>query len=154
MKNYIYLALCILVIYLTLYTLFLNSHHIETFMTTIDKNNSSIPLTNNGESNNVCGPLARCSITNQQCLSDIDCKYSRHNISENDVNISMLEYKLGVHVKPQKYNKGIITWASQYNLGNEMFNNKMGNTNPYVKYPINYTITGDFTNQLPPAYNS
>lgn len=32
-----------------------------------------LPLTTTTSCNNFCGPTARCSITGQQCLADIDC---------------------------------------------------------------------------------
>ena len=47
--------------------------------------NVDIPLTTTTSCTNVCGPTSKCSITKEQCLSDVDCTGCQ-SLSSNDSN--------------------------------------------------------------------
>ena len=57
----------------------INSYIVECFTNNsiAESSNTShtvnLPLTTQYSCKNFCGPTARCSVTGQQCLSDIDC---------------------------------------------------------------------------------
>jgi hypothetical protein len=53
-----------------------NKYIVECFETTTSESTShtvDLPLTTKYSCQNFCGPTARCSITGQQCFTDIDC---------------------------------------------------------------------------------
>jgi hypothetical protein len=78
--NTIFLAfLCVLLLFLIFYWIqFLTFHKyiVECFINNNYNNNSysvDLPLTTKYSCKNFCSPTSRCSITGQQCLTDIDC---------------------------------------------------------------------------------
>lgn len=70
-----YIAICfILFIFIMDWFKYLtiNDYIVECF-TSGTSHTVNLPLTTSYSCKNFCGPTARCSITGQQCLSDIDC---------------------------------------------------------------------------------
>jgi hypothetical protein len=77
---YISISLILFVlIFLWINYLTINDYIIECFTNNVIPESSktshtvNLPLTTTYSCKNFCGPTARCSITGQQCLSDIDC---------------------------------------------------------------------------------
>lgn len=112
-----------------------------------------LPLTTSYSCKNFCGPNARCSITGQQCMADIDCPgcqpYSpplkRTNCGppgDNDAgkltwgmtpNYSPLTSGFGtqerqitndINGKPSSTNFGPNTWLSNFKEEDKLFNNR------------------------------
>jgi hypothetical protein len=77
---YISISLILFVlIFLWINYLTINDYIVECFTNNVIPESSktshtvNLPLTTTYSCKNFCGPTARCSITGQQCLSDIDC---------------------------------------------------------------------------------
>jgi hypothetical protein len=77
---YIFISLVLFVlIFLWINYLTNNNYIVECFTNNVMSESSktshtvNLPLTTTYSCKNFCGPTARCSITGQQCLSDIDC---------------------------------------------------------------------------------
>ncbi len=77
---YIFISLVLFIfIFLWINYLTNNNYIVECFTNNVIKESSktshtvNLPLTTTYSCKNFCGPTARCSITGQQCLSDIDC---------------------------------------------------------------------------------
>lgn len=113
----------------------------------------NLPLTTTYSCKNFCGPTARCSITGQQCLADIDCTgcqpYSPP-LPKNNVCISGQDdagkLTLGVtpqyssltagygtkaaiisnnvFSKPSQANFGVDTWTASSNQGLNLYNKR------------------------------
>lgn len=115
--------------------------------------NVDMPLTTTTSCKNMCGPPNRCSITGQQCFSDIDCPGCEPQIStlppsnqnivgENDAgkltagltpNYSPLTSGFGTQVriystdkfgKPAMPNFGIDTWSDKFIKGRKLFDDR------------------------------
>lgn len=113
----------------------------------------NIPLTTTHNCQNFCGPTARCSVTGQQCFTDIDCPgckpYSPPSAKlSNDVPPSNDAGKLTVGVtptyspltsgygtrerivtddlygKPAQPNFGVNTWRKSFDEGRDLFNKR------------------------------
>jgi len=109
-KNKYLLSLyCILLLFIIFYWahfLSKNKYIVECF-TSGYSNSVDLPLNTKYSCDNFCGPNARCSITSQQCMADIDCpgcqpyvpplpKYNNNNIvGDNDAG------KLTIGITPQ-----------------------------------------------------
>jgi hypothetical protein len=134
----------------------------------------NLPLTTTQSCSNFCGPAARCSITGQQCLADIDCSGCQPNSpplpssknvpGDNDAGkltwgvtpqYSTLTTDIGTRAtiitkdkfsKPPKANFGIDTWTASFNDSEKLFNTRYKPTNVQnmPKYPKRYGVTGDF----------
>lgn len=128
----------------------------------------NLPLTTTYSCKNFCGPTARCSITGQQCFTDIDCpgcqpyspplpKNNGANISGDDdagkltigvtPQYSSLTAGYGtkakiitdnVFSKPSQANFGIDTWTSTSNQGLELYNKR-------YKPPSSLTYMPDYS---------
>jgi hypothetical protein len=116
--------------------------------------NVDIPLTTTTSCKNMCGPPNRCSITGQQCFSDIDCPgcepqvpplspSTGENIIGNDdagkltvgvtPNYSPLTTGFGTQSriytsnkfgKPASPNWGIDTWTDKFNKDRKLFDDR------------------------------
>ena len=116
--------------------------------------NVDIPLTTTTSCKNMCGPPNRCSITGQQCFSDIDCPgcepqvpplspSTGENIIGNDdagkltvgvtPNYSPLTTGFGTQSriytsnkfgKPASPNWGIDTWSDKFNKDRKLFDDR------------------------------
>ena len=115
--------------------------------------NVDIPLTTTTSCKNMCGPPNRCSITGQQCMSDIDCpgcepqvsvlSSSTKDIPGNDdagklssgssLNYSPLTtgfgtqsriYTSDVLEKPAMPNFGTNTWSDNFNKDRKIFDDR------------------------------
>ena len=136
-----------------------NKYIVECFSTshTVD-----LPLTNVYSCKNFCGPTARCSITGQQCFTDIDCpgcqpvipglpKQKNHNIPGDNAagkltlgvtpQYSPLTSGFGtqehiisknMYSKPLQPNFGKNTWHSGYIISQQLFNKR------YKPYSMTY----------------
>ena len=113
-----------------------------------------LPLTTTYSCKNFCGPTSRCSITGQQCLSDIDCPGCQPYVpplppskidcvrGDNDAGkltvgvtptYSPLTYGYGtreriitddLYGKPAQPNFGVNTWINAFNESEELFNKR------------------------------
>ena len=68
----------IFIIFQWIHYLTMNKYIVECFTSGIVESSSTshsvdLPLTTKYSCKNFCGPNARCSITGQQCMADIDC---------------------------------------------------------------------------------
>jgi len=116
--------------------------------------NVDIPLTTTTSCKNMCGPPNRCSITGQQCFSDIDCpgcepqvpplspSTGENIIGNNDAgkltagvtpNYSPLTTGFGTQLriytsnkfgKPASPNWGIDTWTDKFNKDRKLFDDR------------------------------
>ena len=116
--------------------------------------NVDLPLTTTTSCKNMCGPPNRCSITGQQCFSDIDCPgcepqvpplspSTGENIIGNDdagkltagvtPNYSPLTTGFGTQLrivtedklgKPTAPNLGIDTWSDKFNKDRKLFDDR------------------------------
>lgn len=114
----------------------------------------NLPLTTTYSCKNFCGPTARCSITGQQCFTDIDCPgcqpYSQSLPKDNGVCISgdddagKLTWGVtpqyspltsgygtkakivtgNVFSKPSQANFGVDTWSSTSNQGLKLYDQR------------------------------
>lgn len=114
----------------------------------------NLPLTTTYSCKNFCGPTSRCSITGQQCFSDIDCPGCQPYVpplppskidcvrGDNDAGkltvgvtptYSELTTDIGTQSKLIDYNKdkkpaqpnfGLNTWIGKFNEENQMFNDR------------------------------
>jgi hypothetical protein len=129
-----------------------NKYIIECFENS-NPNNVDLPLNSNYSCSNICGPNNICSITNQQCTSDIDCsgcqpsQSSKSNTSnifipgnnENGIltngvtpTYSVLTSDIGFNSglynnkfnKPPIANFGQNMWMNGYKISNKLFENK------------------------------
>jgi hypothetical protein len=134
-----------------------------------------LPLTTKYSCKNFCGPNARCSITGQQCMADIDCPgcqpYSpplpRYNDSipgDNDAGkltigvtpqYSPLTSGYGTHErvitknmfsKPSMPNFGGNIWIDQFKKDQELFDKRY--KPPGLKYMPNYPQRYSLTGQF------
>jgi len=112
-----------------------------------------LPLTTTTSCQNMCGPNNRCSLTGEQCSSDIDCygcnpytKQLKPDNSqllrgENDAGkltteenptCSSLTTDIGTQAKlinspntpPPEYFKGVNTWKTTYEAGKQLFDKR------------------------------
>jgi hypothetical protein len=110
-----------------------------------------LPLTNTQSCSNFCGPAARCAITGQQCLADIDCpgcqpnnksgNSSKGNVpGDNDAGkltwgvtpqYSTLTTDIGTQAsiitnnkfsKAPKANFGVNKWSASFDASEKLFN--------------------------------
>jgi len=112
-----------------------------------------LPLTTSYSCKNFCGPTARCSITGQQCFTDIDCPGCQPYVpplkktpncvpGDNDAGkltlgvtpqYSSLTSGYGTHEtiitpnmysKPDQPNFGVDVWMSKFNEDNKLFDKR------------------------------
>ena len=110
--------------------------------------NVNQPINTTYQCSNMCGPLSRCSITGEQCTSDVDCTGCQPKIQpqtdtkntrgQNDAGkltteqtptYSTLTTDIGTQatlynklkIPPTTYNKGLNTWRSSFDVGNTLF---------------------------------
>jgi hypothetical protein len=145
--------------------------------------NVDLPINNTLDCNNMCGPLARCQKTGQQCTSDVDCygcnpgylttdKNNGKNIhGDNDAGklsyyapqLSMLTTDIGSRAKlvgdryavaPQ-YDIGVNTWRDTFDEGQKLFDKRYySGSQPYTPhYPERKTLSGEFIDNGPLASN-
>ena len=155
-----------------IYYLFQN-HYIEKIQESFRvSGNVNIPINTTKTCNNMCGPLARCSISGEQCSSDEDC-YGCHTM--NDIDQPIFNYNLqgandsgksiGTipkystltsdftnHAKiieenppenPLYLSYNVNIWKTKYNQGMNLFQ-KRYNVPGSVVYPDKYTLSGEF----------
>jgi hypothetical protein len=131
--------------------LYNHSSNIENFRNTYDVNKSStvnLPINTTYSCSNVCGPLNRCSITGEQCSSDIDCYGCQVTSETSFINsnkvepnneagkltssftptYSILTTDIGTTSKqtnsndiPVQYFKGVDMWRDSFNKGMSLF---------------------------------
>ena len=138
----------------------------------------NLPLTTSYSCKNFCGPTARCSITGQQCFTDIDCpgcqpkttqeKHAEGCITGNDdagkltVGVTpsyspltsgygTKEKIIGNEMRAPQANFGVDTWGESFNQGQILFNKryKPNNLTYMPNYPPMYSITGEFIGDGP-----
>jgi hypothetical protein len=130
----------------------------ENFQNNTNHSNTvNLPINTKYSCQNMCGPQARCSITGQQCTSDIDCfgckKIKHHNYKKPTSDVlgineagklttsftptySSLTTDIGTqsklyadkNTKPPEYFKGVNQWSDEFYFGNKLFD-KIYNTN-------------------------
>lgn len=113
----------------------------------------NLPLTTTYSCKNFCGPTARCSITGQQCLADIDCSgcqpYSpplpkakgcvpgdndagkltlgvtpQYSSLTSGYGTKELQITSNMYSKPSQANFGVDIWSSAFNEENKLFNQR------------------------------
>ena len=164
-----------------------NNYIMESFANSIinEKNDGStshtvdLPLTTRYNCNNFCGPTSRCSITGQQCFTDIDCpgcqpyspplpKNTNDNIpGDNDSGklgaksqYSPLTSGYGTQetivtpnpfAKPDMPNFGVNTWFSGFNDDMSLFNKryKPPQLQYMPDYQERYSLSGQFIDDGP-----
>ena len=114
----------------------------------------NMPLTTSYGCNNKCGPKATCSITGEQCTSDVDCYGCQRNISKMPIypslytnvpgaddagkltynqtpqqssltsDIGSMAYTIDANAKVPRPYEGVNVWRESYDVGMELFNKK------------------------------
>ena len=135
-----------------------------------------MPLTTTYSCKNFCGPPNRCSITGQQCFSDIDCPgcspLKTEFISGNDdagkmtvgvtPTYSTLTTDIGTKAtvitdenKPVTMDHGVNTWRASFNEDMKLFNKRYKPpSREYPKYPPRLTLSGEFVDNGPIPSNA
>lgn len=143
-----------------------------------------LPLTSSYSCKNFCGPNSRCSVTGQQCFTDIDCpgcqpyvpplkKTSECVPGENDAGkltfgvpqYSPLTSGYGTHEtiitsnmysKPAQPNFGVDVWKKGFNEDYKLFDKryKPSGLQYMPNYPQKYSLSGDFIEDGPYASNA
>ena len=119
----------------------------------------NLPINTTFSCENMCGPLARCSKTGEQCTSDVDCygcqpkvyepAYTKKNVGgQNDAGkltagitprYSVLTTDIGTQAKlygkgenlmPMQYFKGVNELRKSFDAGMELYNKKF---NPNIQ---------------------
>jgi len=128
----------------------------NTIISVDDQYSSSVdmPINTTYSCKNFCGPQARCSLTGQQCTSDIDCYGCKNTKSKkgkvrtgkeilgwNEAGkltnsftprYSVLTTDIGSkaklynekNIKPPEYFKGVDQWKDSFNTGNELYDKR------------------------------
>jgi len=119
----------------------------------------NLPINTTFSCENVCGPLARCSKTGEQCTSDVDCygcqpkvyepDYAmkdiggqndagkltggitpRYSTLTTDIGTQAKLYGKGENLMPMQYFKGVDQWTKPFKAGMELYNKKF---NPNIQ---------------------
>ena len=121
----------------------------------------NMPINTRYSCQNICGPLARCSITGQQCQSDVDCfgchkpldktigktnkvvrgqndagiltfnQPPRYSILTTDIGTRAKLYKDGINLKAPQYYEGVNKWRSSFDAGMELYDKMY---NPSIEF--------------------
>ena len=144
----------------------------------------NLPLNTTTSCSNFCGPTARCSMTGQQCTSDIECPGCQPNVPQpqnqytpnvpgND-DAGKLGYKPGYSTlttdigskaaiyndnrmgDPVQANFGRNTWIDKFNESKQLFDEryKPAGLQNLPSYPNRPSTTGQFTDEGPLAANA
>jgi hypothetical protein len=145
--------------------------------------NVDVPLTTTSSCKNMCGPPNRCSVTGEQCFSDIDCPGCKPKINgiqrtTTDVSGNNEAGKLGPKLtystlttdigtqsriygknkfdKQPSPNFGTDTWSDKFNQGRKMFDDryKPSGLKNMPSYSDRYSLSGEFIDDGPLASNS
>jgi hypothetical protein len=187
--NYIFLIFLIfLIFYLLIKKLYLfenfdtNSQAIRDTGSPDTSHNVDVPLSTTSSCKNMCGPPNRCSITGQQCFSDIDCPGCQPTISNiqttvvdvsgnneagklgakltystltTDIGTQARIYTPNKFAKPAAPNIGTNTWSDKFNKDRKMFDDryKPSGLKNMPSYSDRYSISGEFVDEGPIASN-
>jgi hypothetical protein len=157
---------------------------IEGFKNTGYNHTVNLPINTKYSCTNKCGPAARCSITGEQCLADIDCPgcqpYSppvkktknvpgdddagkitsgvtpRYSVLTTDIGTKAASFNNNKYSKTPMLSNGINTWRSKFNKTQTLFDSKF--VPPQLKYmPVytkQYSVTGEFIDNGPLPANA
>jgi len=160
-----------------------NSQTIRDMGKSDTSHNVNVPLTTTSTCTNMCGPPNRCSITGQQCFSDIDCPGCQPKIDESKSTItdipgnneagklgpkltySTLTTDIGTQSRIYATNKfdkqpspnfGTDMWSDKFNQGRKMFDDryKPSGLKNMPSYPDRYSLSGESVDDGPIAANS
>lgn len=113
----------------------------------------NLPINTTFSCENVCGPLARCSKTGEQCTSDVDCYGCQPKVYEpvyaskdiggqndagkltqgatptysaltTDIGTQAKLYGKGDNLTPSSYFKGVDQWTKSFKVGMELYNKR------------------------------
>jgi hypothetical protein len=119
----------------------------------------NLPINTTFSCENVCGPMARCSKTGEQCTSDVDCYGCQPKVYEplyemkdvggqndagkltsgitprysaltTDIGTQAKLYGEGENLMPMQYFKGVDQWTKPFKAGMELYNKKF---NPSIE---------------------
>jgi hypothetical protein len=155
---------------------FIQTNYIEGLVNPKTSPNVDLPLTTTYSCQNFCGPTARCSITGQQCFTDIDCPGCQplqtayisgdNNAGKLTVGVtptySSLTTDIGTQAKMVTPNKppmadfGVNVWRSPFDKSKNEFDKtfKIPNLPNMPKYDVRYTLTGEFIDEGPIPSNA
>ena len=188
-RKTIYLAIIafLLVIGVICYGDYLIKNRIVEYFTTESASTNhtiSLPINTDYTCNNFCGPMARCSMTGEQCSTDADCpgcsQYfnkppenttpevpgyddSGKLTSQTTPTFSVLVTDIGTQAtqinssaQPVQYNIGYNTWRKTFDKGSQIFQlkNDLGSLSYMPKYPERVTLSGEFTDVGPLPANA
>lgn len=142
----------------------------------------NLPINTSVSCDNKCGPPNRCSITGEQCSTDVDC-YGCQVMDKTTSSFSSVEVpgyydagnrknpysvltidatnnvgKLKTSEAPPVYFQGVNTWRQAFDTGNALYNQKYNPSlafQPFLpRYAPRPTLSGEFVDDGPPAANS
>jgi hypothetical protein len=120
----------------------------------------NLPINTTFQCENMCGPLARCSKTGEQCTSDVDCygcqptvvapinqiygdvrgqndagkqtngQTPTYSILTTDIGTQAKFYGKGENPIPDQYFKGVDEWRGSFDAGMDLYNKKF---NPNIE---------------------
>ena len=144
----------------------------------------NLPLNTTSSCSNFCGPTARCSMTGQQCTSDIECPGCQPNVSQpqnqytpnvpgnddagklsykpgyssltTDIGSKAAIYKDNKMGDPVQANFGQNTWIDKFNESRQLFDEryKPAGLENLPSYPNRPSATGQFVDEGPLAANA
>ena len=180
MKNNIFLYLLGLIIIYCIFTCFMLTNvegYQSTYYNESDEYSKTIdlPITFPFSCKNFCGPGNTCAITGEQCSNDYDCS-GCENIpklkppkvepyyKELSQNNDQMDYVYSGSKNNLTPGSSLMTgndWIKSFNKGIELYNRKELFNNPLDEfekkivpvYPKTTSITGQYYETTPPAYN-
>lgn len=144
--------------------------------------NVNLPLTTTQSCKNKCGPVGRCTFTNEQCVKDVDCygcghfplygtkptnikgtRYSGKSLPGTNILYSDLTTSFGSDSapiddgmeEPVQYYKGYNNWQNKFDEGMKIYKKQYyTGENNYVDYKERDTLSGDFVTTMPYSANN
>ena len=131
--------------------------HLENFVDMGNPDTShtiNLSLTRTYDCKNMCGPTATCAITKEQCSTDVDCNGCRPRFGKKNNIMYATKIEGSPDTSPIKgLHMGLHTWRSKFDQTKKIFDARYKPKNA-LNYPERYTLSGEFVDDGPYAFNS
>jgi hypothetical protein len=174
-KYFFFGLLIVLIIFCGLSMMYYSQTIVENYINFDYSKTVDLPLTFPFSCKNFCGPNNTCAITGEQCSDDYDCtgcenmdKLKPQNVepyyrelSKNNDQMDSVYVGSKNNLVPSNY-LGKNSWINTFNEGikmyneKEMYNNKLTDYENKIlpSYPKNISMTGEYYETTPPAFNA
>lgn len=119
-----------------------------------ESHNVDLPINTRFSCANMCAPPARCSITGEQCTSDVDCS----GCLKKEGFVSSSSSSSPSSPNNESYFQGINTWRTAFDLGNANYQQKYNASLNHEPFLLHYqkrpTLSGEFEEEEAMAYNT